>query len=82
MNGSDCSTAPNGECRYPDGTFCSCGTFAGPKWVCFVPGGDCPALVPNAGTPCSAAGKSCGYEGCKLEVSCMAGVWQWLHVAC
>jgi hypothetical protein len=78
----DCSAAPNGECRYPDGTFCSCGTFAGPFWLCFFPGGDCPALVPNAGTPCPVEGANCNYEGCKLAVVCMGGIWQWDHVAC
>lgn len=80
--GSDCSGTSSPECVYPDGTFCSCGSFAGPEWLCYVPAGGCPKLVPNAGTACAMEGLSCGYEGCNLEVFCHEGVWQWSHVDC
>jgi hypothetical protein len=73
------TTSP--ECAYPDGTLCSCGTFAGAFWTCFVPTGACPKVVPNLGTACT-GGMSCAYEGCKFEASCYGGVWLWLHVAC
>jgi hypothetical protein len=82
VDGSDCSMTTTPECAYPDGTLCSCGTFAGPKWTCFAPMGACPTVVPNVGSACTAEGTSCMYEGCKLHALCTSGVWKWLQVAC
>jgi hypothetical protein len=70
------------ECAYADGTLCSCGSFAGAFWTCFTPGAACPTLVPNMGTACAPGQTGCAYEGCKLEASCMSGVWTWFQVAC
>jgi hypothetical protein len=84
---SACSDATL-SCWYGDGTRCWCsacnfGTeypicqpIDPPQWYCASPATDCPVVMPQAGTPCSTPGASCGPD-CTLTITCTDGVWQW-----
>jgi hypothetical protein len=84
---------PGTACWYGDGTRCLCNACQGgtefpicrtinpPQWFCQQPAAGCPAVIPQAGTPCSADGASCGAD-CDLQVLCQGGVWQWLKGSC
>lgn len=73
-----CSQCPGGPCMAPPA-----------KWECAGPptGPGCPAVAPNAGTPCGAAGAMCTYGficgGSGVETQCTSGLWVWNDmVAC
>jgi len=75
-------------CTYGD-SICFCGCGGGPvcappvDWSCngppTTPG--CPAVVPNDGTPCDAAGVQCNYgkqcTSTNAVVACSDGLWLW-----
>lgn len=56
---------PQHVCEYSDGIQCGCfegGGDEGSKWQCDdPPGGGCPTIPPNYGTPCDVQGRECVY---------------------
>jgi len=89
---SACSDATL-SCWYGDGTRCSCSackfgtpfpvcqTVDPPEWYCATPAAGCPPVIPQAGTPCSTPGASCGPD-CTLPITCTDGVWHWGRGQC
>ena len=81
------------SCWYDEGTRCWCSscklgtqfpicqTVDPPQWFCATPATGCPALMPQAGTPCGAPGASCGPD-CTLPITCTDGVWHWGQAQC
>lgn len=41
--------------------------------------GECPEVMPSAGSSCAVEGQSCSYGsgGCPADMSCEGGVWEW-----
>lgn len=76
------------SCWYGDGQRCSCSacklgteypicqSINPPQWACASPGVGCPTVMPQAGTPCSTPGASCGPD-CTLTITCTDGFWRW-----
>lgn len=89
---SECENV-NAECWYPNGDRCACSNCQGgsgfpvcqeidpPQWACFSPQAGCPATIPQAGSPCSKDGLSCG-PNCELQVICAEGKWRWQQGQC
>ncbi|HEY1534302.1 MAG TPA: Hint domain-containing protein [Polyangiaceae bacterium] len=89
---SACSDATL-SCWYDEGTRCWCSscklgtqfpvcqTVDPPQWYCATPAAGCPALMPQAGTPCSTPGASCGPD-CTLLITCTDSVWHWERGNC
>jgi hypothetical protein len=84
--GGACDDDDGLDCHYDGGTYCYCtdcppsGSPCEPGpviWYCDEPpGGDCPDIVPNAGTECSvSADTSCQYFTCGYAATCKDGVW-------
>jgi len=81
-------------CTYSE-SICYCGCGGGPAcvspidWKCAAPPTTpgCPAIAPNDGTPCTAAGVECTYgtpcTPSNAVVSCTNGLWLWNRmIAC
>ena len=58
-----------------------CQTIDPPQWACAAPGTGCPAVMPQAGSPCQSPGASCGPD-CELAIECADGVWRWRQGFC
>ena len=90
----DMCTADGTTCGFPDGTICDCSACDGDvcmpnqqtTWHCVGPNTqpNCPMIVPNAGTPCSATQSNlCTYGGCGGEgAMCTNGYWNWELLLC
>jgi len=80
-------------CWYGDGTHCWCSACEGgsqfpvcrpidpPQWNCDSLAPGCPIVMPQAGTPCSTPGASCG-PNCTLPITCEGGLWHWGQDLC
>ena len=81
------------KCYYDTGTTCTCSPCKGGSqyplcqtidpaaWACSAPRAGCPALLPQAGSACSANGQECG-PNCELSVLCENGAWVWRRGQC
>lgn len=86
--------AEGGVCDYADGTICVCSSCSlgpcaapPPHFFCAAPPMNCPAVAPNAGTPCGMAGQKCTYGfpcgPSGVEAECKNGFWSWnMAIAC
>jgi hypothetical protein len=91
--GVTCGTGTGDVCVYGE-TLCYCGCYGGDfcgapyQWVCAPPPTTtgCPAVAPNAGTPCSGLlqcvyGAVCSPD--EAVATCTLGFWQWsANLAC
>lgn len=70
-----CSSCKFGT-QYP-----TCQPIDPPLWACASPPEGCPSVIPQAGTPCSTPGATCGPD-CELQVVCEGGTWKWHEGSC